>query len=170
MSNASPARKILHAVISLEVSKGHLKWKVSDLARKVGVSRPLIYYHFGKSKREILEKTVVMVAEDYFGLTPDRVEMLQAGRAVESLLLSRKLFLANPAFAVFYLKWRMEKSPLQSKLLEVERRYQQMLSRQFPGLTKGEITALHGIFYGVVTAPFLDEAAIKTIIRVTSRI
>lgn len=170
MGKKSPARKILHAVISLEISKGHLKWKVADLARKVGVSRPLIYYHFGKSKREILEKSLLMVAEEFFGITPEREAMLKEGRAIESLLLSRKMFLADPAFALFYLKWRMEKSPMQAKLVEIERRYQKMLARLFPRLLPAEIVALHGIFYAVVTAPFLDAAAIDLILRLTKRI
>ena len=40
--------RVLQAVIAAEVAKGHLKWKVSDLARHAKVSRPLIYYHFGE--------------------------------------------------------------------------------------------------------------------------
>lgn len=155
----------MHAVIALEVSKGHLRWKIADLARKVRVSRPLIYYHFGKTKKGILEKSLDLVAEEFFGLTPERLQMLKSGRAEETLLISRKLFLDEPAFALFYLKWRMQKSPLQERLIEIEKRYQKTLQEHFPKMKPAEVRALHGILYAVVTAPFLDEEAIKGILK-----
>lgn len=158
-------RRILHAVIALEMGKGHLKWKVSDLARKVGVSRPLIYYHFGKTKQQILDQSILLVAEEFFGLSPEREALMREGRAVESLLLSRELFFKHPDFAVFYLKWRMQKSPVQKKLVEIEERYQDMLRKYFPRLNSTAIRALHGLLYGIVTAPFLDELAIRMLLK-----
>lgn len=169
MARQSQVRRILHAVIGLEVSKGHLRWKISDLARKVRVSRPLIYYHFGKTKQEILERSAVMVAEDFFGITPERIALLEEGRAVESLLQSRKLFLADPSFALFYLKWRTTSSPLQRRMIEIEERYQAMLQEHFPRLKKAEVVALHAMFYSVVTAPFLEEKSIKALLGLVPR-
>lgn len=167
---AAAVRRILHAVIALEVAKGHRKWSVAELARKVGVSRPLIYYHFGKTKPKILETSILLVAEEFFGLTEERVRLLTEGRAVESLLASRRLFLNNPSFALFYLRWRMTKSPIQKKLLEIETRYQTMLSELFPRAGAAEVRALHGLFYAVVTAPFLDDAAIERLIAAADRL
>ncbi|MGE0632511.1 MAG: TetR/AcrR family transcriptional regulator [Pseudobdellovibrionaceae bacterium] len=162
-NNNAKIRRILHAVILLEISKGHKQWKVSDLARKVKVSRPLIYYHFGKTKNEILETSVRQVAEEFFGITPEREKMLREGKSFASLIQSRKLFLKEPAFVVFYLKCRMTESPFQKKMLETERRYQAMLQRKYPHLNSAQIKALHGLMFTIVTAPFLDEPSIKVL-------
>lgn len=157
--------KIPHAVIELEVMKGHLRWTVAALARKVKVSRPLIYYHFGRTKEQILDKSILLVAEEYFGINPERIKMLQEGRAVESLLLTRKLLRDTPAFGLFYSRGRVIKSPLQKKLIEIENRYQAMLKNHFPQLSEEKIRALHGLFYGIVMAPFLDEKSIAIMIQ-----
>src|ERR1700745_3649674 len=37
---------ILDAVFRLEVTKGHLRWKISDVSRLAGVQRTLVYYYF----------------------------------------------------------------------------------------------------------------------------
>ena len=164
----SQKRRIAHGVIWLE-SKGHLQWKVAQAARKAGVSRALVYYHFGRSKREILEKSALLVAEEFFGLSPERMLLLERGKAVESLLMSRELFHANPAFALFYLKWRTAEGPLREMMIGLEERYQKALRKVFR-LPKAEITALHGLFYAVVTAPFLDEGAVRKLVRLAGRI
>lgn len=163
-SKSKDLTHILHAMVSLEVSKGHLKWKLSDLSRKSGIKRPLIYYHFGKTKKAIFENGVLTVANEYFGLTEERLKMLSDGRAYESLMLTRKMIQENPSFAIFYLKWRSEKSPLQKKLIEIEKKYQKTLKKLFPKSTDSEIVAFHGVFYSIVVAPFLDEAAIETML------
>lgn len=79
-------QKILYRVVALETTKGHLKWKVSDLARLAKVSRPLVYYHFGKTKRAILLRCVELIAEEYFGFSEERRRMRSEGRLVESVL------------------------------------------------------------------------------------
>ena len=38
-----------------------------------------------------------------------------------------------------------------------------MLSKAFPHLSRAKVVALHGILYGVVTAPFLSEEAVEEI-------
>jgi AcrR family transcriptional regulator len=161
MKKESVRLQILQSVVALDVSKGHLKWRVSDLARAAKVSRPLIYYHFGKSKSEILKNCLEMIAEDYYGLTAERTQMLAAGQVGESLLKTRQIFLKNPALAVFYQKWRTQNSPFQKQLIEIERRYHDKLKKVFPQLSTKQILAIHGIFHGLVTAPFLNDESIR---------
>lgn len=155
---------ILEAMLLLENEKGHLGWKISDLARAAGVSRALVYYHFGKTKREILDTGIELLAVEYFGLTPDRAELVRQGKGWDLVMQTRRMLLSRPAFAVFYLRWRTQKrSPLSARLAAIEVRYQAMLASAFPHLAKEQIGALHGIFYGVVTAPFLTDEALDVI-------
>ncbi len=155
---------ILEAMMLLENEKGHLGWKISDLARAADVSRTLVYYHFGRTKREILDAGIELIAVEYFGISPERAAMLRQGKAWDSLMHTRQMVLERPAFSVFYLRWRTQKrSPLAVKLIEIEKRYQAMLSAAFPHLAKEQIVALHSILYGVVSAPFLTDEAIEVI-------
>ncbi len=50
--------KICNAVLRLQIEKGHLKWKVSNIADYSGVTRSLIYYYFGKEKETIYEEAI----------------------------------------------------------------------------------------------------------------
>jgi len=161
---------ILNKVIELETSKGHLKWKVSDLARISKVSRPLIYYHFGKTKREILVSSLEIIAAEYYGLNEERFEMLKNGRGWQSVLQTRDMFMKNPSFATFYMKWRMTKTPLQEVFLRVEKKYQESLQKNFPHLSKAKVGALHAILQGVVTAPFLTAEALDEIFKLTQKL
>ncbi len=162
--------KIFNSVIAAEVSKGHLKWKVSDIARITGVSRPLIYYHFGISKEAILYECLNVLAKEYYGLTNERRNLLKAGRLLESLLQTRKMFIKNPSIVVFYQKWRMQsESPIRRLLIEIECKYQEKLNSEFPHLNGSEIKTLHALFHGVVCAPFLNtvdfEVAVESITK-----
>jgi AcrR family transcriptional regulator len=155
--------KILTKIIDFDCSKGHLRWKVSDLARATRIKRPLIYYHFGKTKKDILTTSVEMVAEVYFGLSQERIKMLRDGQAWQSLLLSREFFSKNPSFVIFYFRWRMTKSPMRDKLIEIERRYQTTLKKTFPDLSEAKILALHAVNQAVVTAPYLSAESLLEI-------
>jgi len=161
---------ILSKVIELENAKGHLKWKVSDLARLSKVSRPLIYYHFGKTKREILVSSLETIATEYYGLNEERFKMLKTGKGWESVLKTREMFLKTPSFVTFYMKWRMTKSSLQEIFLRFEKQYQDSLQNFFPHLTRAKIIALHAILQGVVTAPFLTPESLDEIFELTKRL
>lgn len=158
---------ILEAMLLLENEKGHLGWKISDLARAAGVSRALVYYHFGRTKPEILDAGIEVIAFEYFGLTEPRSKLLPEGRGWDSVMHTRRMLSARPSFALFYLRWRTKKSsPIGRKLAAIDARYEAMLARAFPHLSEKKIRALHGILYGVVTAPFLDDDAIEVIRQV----
>lgn len=165
MQNIDGRSLIANAVISLEVSKGHLKWKVSDLARLSKVSRALIYYHFGKSKYDIVVNSFLFVAEEFYGFSEKRMQLLKDGKIHESLLQTRYLYLKNPSLAVFYLRWRSLKSPLQKHMMDLEKKYQTKLKALFPKCTAFEIEIVHGFFHGLVTSPFLSDEAIKAAVE-----
>lgn len=157
--------QVLQAVMAAEVSKGHLKWKVSDIARQTKVSRPLIYYHFGKTKQEIFNVCLQLVAEDYYGLTPEREKSLVSGSLYDSVLRTWKMYKNNPSLAVFYQKARMSQSDLNDQMVEIESRYQKKLKKAFPHLSEHQIKAVHAIFHGLVTAPFIDEKSLDSALK-----
>ena len=161
MKTALVKDRVLQAVIAAEVSKGHLKWKVSDIARFTKVTRPLIYYHFGKTKKDILSECLNVIAEDYYGLSEERSQSLTPTALLESLLRTRNMFLRNPSLVVFYQRSRMQDSQPGRQFIAIERRFQEKLKRSYPRLTDLQISAVHGLFHGVITAPFLNPASLE---------
>jgi AcrR family transcriptional regulator len=159
------SKNVLATVIDLEVSKGHLKWKVTDLARYSKVGRELIYYHFGRTKKAILEKSFELIAEEFYGLTEDRIKLIQSGDLGSSLRQTHKMFLENPSFGLFYLKWRTTPSPIQATCISLEKRYEKKLQNLFPHLTKDQVEALHSILHGMATAPFLSNKGLAAATR-----
>lgn len=152
-------------MLSYEVSKGHLKWKVADVSRRLKVSRSLIYYHFGSSKQEILDSCFEIVAEEFYGLNNDFRGLADFENRVleKSLIRTQKIYLRTPAIITFYHRWRQEQSPMQKRMLEMERRYQAKLLQAFPHLTKDEMLAVHAAMHGVVTGPFVSAAAARVV-------
>jgi len=153
--------QLMNMVFSLECAKGHLKWRVSDLARSVGVSRALIYYHFGKTKADILNACIDAVAVEFYGFSEERRAMARDGRLIESLRKTRSLFHETPALVLFYMKWRTKKSLLQKTFIELERRYQEKLQVSHPDYSPAEIEGLHAILHGLASAPFLSEGGLQ---------
>ena len=162
MSEDLQKQKILMKIIELEITNGHLKWKTTDLAKLTGFSRPLLYYHFGQTKKEILRFAISSIGDSYFALRGPRAEMAANGQLVESLIQTRELLNEYPMLAVFYQKWRAVRSEIQDQLIAIENRYQEKLQSVFPHLTHDGARAVHGLFHGLVTSPFLTDADVRS--------
>lgn len=149
--------KFVSSVFRFEVAKGHLKWRVTEVARHSGIKRTLIYYHFGKTKKDIFNHCFEIVMNDFYGLSPEREIVARSGRLLECVKCGYDMFHRSPEFMVFYFYWRFKKSPIQDRLIQIERAYQDKLRILFPHLGSQQIQALHAAVQGVVTSPFLKE-------------
>ena len=148
---------VVNTVFRFEIARGHLKWKMTEISRYSGVNRALIYYYFGKTKKEIFNHCFEVIMNDFYGLSPEREEMVNSGRLMECAQKSFKMFHENPEFMAFYFHWRFKKSPIQARLIEMETAYENRLARIFPHLSDPQIQAVHAAIQGVVTAPFLKQ-------------
>jgi AcrR family transcriptional regulator len=129
------------------------------------VSRPLIYYHVGKTKKEILDACIQIIGDEFYGLTEERTKMLQNGNMLESVLRTHQMFMKAPALAILYLRSRTEASFLQKSFMQLEQRYQAKLRKALPKLNKVEVAALHAMLHGLVTAPFADRETLTVAVR-----
>lgn len=148
---------IVNTVFRFEVARGHLKWKMTEISRYSGVNRALIYYYFGKTKKDIFNHCFEVVMNDFYGLSPEREQLVLSGKLLECSRKSYKLFHENPEFMAFYFHWRFKKSPIQARLIELELAYKNRLKRLFPHLQEPQIQAAHAAIQGITTAPFLKE-------------
>ncbi len=142
---------LYQSVFALEASKGHLAWKVTDLVRKSGLSRSLIYKYLGSSKSAMLKTVVRDFISDFYGMDGPFRDLSLA----DHIMKARQQMMDNPDAIVYYQKWRSKNSPEQKQFTEIEARFQKKLRAGFPNATPDEILGYHALIHGLVTAPFL---------------
>lgn len=157
--------QILDAVFRLEVTKGHLRWKISDVSRLAGVQRTLVYYYFGKSKAGILKSAMAIIGDEFFGLSPERMRMWQSGQIRESILRTRELLAKAPHMREFFFHWRHQDSEVRDELIALERRYLNKLKNFLPQLSDVDSRALFSLIFGICNVPELSEAVLDRILK-----
>ena len=154
-------QKLLLTVIHLEVRKGHLRWTVSELSRLTKVSRPLIYYYLGKTKKEIFKAALLILAKEFYGISDERKELKKKGGRLASLKASRELAMGNPNVVSFFYANRMEKNWVQPELLEMEETYVRRVNEDLAELDPGMQVLVKVISHGLVTCPFLTSEDVE---------
>lgn len=157
--------KVLNAALDLDFRKGHLKWTMSELSRRSGITRSLIYYHFGRSKLAILQEAVRVIGEQVIGVDPERIEQWRSGNWKEAVLQSRQLMTSSPSLLNFYLLHRERPTEIGEALRRLEAGYQKKLRSLFPHLTDSAHTALYAFFFGVTFAPNVHNEAVEYALR-----
>ena len=89
-TKADYIERIMEAVIELEVTKGHLKWRMADLARVSQVTRTLLYYYFGKDTKNIFKQAVDYYIGQFLGFRIERAEKIKKGEIIELISIARK--------------------------------------------------------------------------------
>lgn len=158
--------KILNSAVRLDVQKGHLRWTVAELARSSGVGRTLIYYYFGKSKEQVIKTALNIIADEVFGLSPERLQLWKDGRIAESIEKSRALLQLAPQLREFYFHWRYTPSETQDHLIRVEKRYLQKLRGARPNLSPVAAEACFALLFGLVMHPPASPATIHAAVKI----
>jgi AcrR family transcriptional regulator len=151
------AEKMFHisaCILVLDIRKGHLSWKVTELVKKSGISRALIYRYFGSNKEKMLKIALKLFVEHFYGFEEKTLSFSEVvGNA-------RRYIINYPDAALFYQKVRMGNSELSRYFQEVEIRFRKKLAKEFPMFSEHQILIMHACIHGMVTAPFLtvDES------------
>lgn len=166
MKNTSDKTRfnIICTVFDLEVSKGHLKWSVSQISRSCKVSRTLVYYHFGKTKKEILLNCLDDLTRQLYGLSEDRRDFKKTS-LIDSLKACHDLYAKVPSYSVFCQKWARKPSIYRDQYLEIQKMYDEKLHFNFPRSTRAQRISLRALFYGLVAAPSFDREYISEAIQ-----
>lgn len=157
--------QILNAAIELDFKKGHLKWTMTDLSRKSGITRSLIYYYFGRSKSEILKAGVKIVGEEFVGLTPDRMEAWKGDKFLESLSLARSIYEKSPFLCAFYLNNRNMDHEVGLALRDVEKSFISKLKENFPSARVDQINTLFAVYFGIVFSPHVGKEEMSLFVK-----
>lgn len=153
--------KVLNAALELDFRKGHLKWTMSELSRKSGITRSLIYYHFGRSKIAILDEAVRVIGEEIAGIGSERMKMWKAGDWAGSIRATRAVSTQSPYLCNFYLLHRERPTEIGAALRDIESAYLKKLKVIFPELPEPGIRALFALFFGTAFAPLVNDQAVE---------
>jgi AcrR family transcriptional regulator len=152
--------RVLNAALELDFRKGHMKWTMSELSRRSGITRSLIYYHFGRSKQAILEEAVQVIGEQLVGVTPERMELWRQGDWKGAVLQSRAIVEQSPSLVNFYYLHRDRPTDIGQYMRKIESNYRRKLEMQFPHLPQAAFKGLHAFFLGLTFAPDMDETSL----------
>lgn len=158
--------QVLNTAVELDFLRGHLRWSLSELSRKSGITRSLIYYYFGSQKTSILAEAVKFIGEEIFGLNEVRMKMWHEGKILESVLATRKLVQENQHIAAFYVVQRTANTEVGESLRKLEAEYASKIRRFFPTLAPGVAEGIFGLFYGLTIAPNIPDRAIAQVVEV----
>ena len=156
---------VLESVIRLDIIRGHMNWKITELARASKVSRPLIYYYFGKSKENIMKTAIDFLGQEYFGLSEERMKLWQSGEILQSVLLTRLLCQKAPHIHLFYMFRRNLQTPVGESLREFESRHRTKIQDYYPKLSQDSVEALSAVFFGLVAMPALSQKGVENALK-----
>lgn len=157
---------IFDAVIKLDITKGHMSWSISDVARTSGVSRPLIYYYFGKSKENIMQTAVDYLGKEYFGLSDERMELWKNRNIFESVSRSRKLWQKSPYSYSFYILRRDLQNPAGEAIRDLEAKYESKLKTFYPHASRDLHAAVTAILFGLAISPTLTDEGLLNAVKI----
>jgi AcrR family transcriptional regulator len=152
--------KVLNSALELDFKRGHLKWTMSELSRKSGITRSLIYYHFGRSKAAILTEAIQVIGDELIGMSPERMDLWRDGQWAVSLNRARAVAEQCPSLICFYFMHRERPTEVGEGLRAVDKRFIEKQSIFFSGLSQAERVALYAFFFGLTFYPLTNAAAI----------
>lgn len=166
MKKSQKITSIALSIFKLEMTHGHLKWKVSDLARVSRVSRPLIYFYLGKTKKDIFESALKIVCDDIYCMSIEKQKLIRSGQVVKAVMQSRQLINENHFLQVFTHRWRLSNSGMQNTLINYENIAEAQLHKQFPQYSKKQAKLVHVSLHGLLTAPFIEESDVRDLLQI----
>lgn len=153
---------LLNGALELEFKKGHLKWTLSDLARKTDITRSLIYYHFGRSKMDILRAAIQIIGKEFTGIdNPERASLWFQEDYKTSLLQARQIYDRMPHLCSFYLNHRKKDTQVGKALDDIESGFRARLKSAAPTATEAQINTLFAVYFGMAYSPLVGEDEIE---------
>jgi AcrR family transcriptional regulator len=162
-------REVVAAAIALDLKAGHLKWSMAELARTSGISRPLVYYYFGKSKRAILVEATKLFGGELAGFTDEKTNHWEAGRIDLALMESRRLLGEIHGLTAWYFLQRDRETEVGAAIREIEKRHLAKIRKYLPELDEGSVTAIFALFFGVSFSPLARTDTASLAVKIALR-
>lgn len=159
-------RDVVAAAVALDLKWGHLKWPISQLARRSRVSRPMIYYYFGKSKAQILVEATKIFGGELAGFTDEKTGYWESGRIDLALADSRRLLGEIPGLSAWYFLMREGESEVGEAIRKIEAAHVVKIRKYLPNADESTARAIFALFFGVSFSPLADTKTPATAVRI----
>lgn len=121
---------ISKTILKEEFQKGHLKWNIRIIAKKYKVSRALIYYYFGRTKKCILKEAYRQMLGKIFSTT--QIDSKWPNHQENNIDKMPHLF-------VLYYLQKDKDSEIGKMIRDKEKQFLSTLKFNIPNLTDGKI-------------------------------
>ena len=148
-------------LIRKDVMLGHLKWKVTDLARVCKISRSQIYELLGNSKTTILNNALKILLEEIYGLSPERVALRETESHLAGLIRSRKIVIDAPELLSFYFRHRTREDQVGQTIRHYEKKYLELVQKQTGLKDRSQLLYFRTVIHGISVAPYLSDAEVE---------
>lgn len=145
-------------VIRLDVQRGGLKWKVTELAKTSRVARSWIYEVLGKNKTEMRKNALKFMLEELYSLSPERTQMDRSTGRLPGLIRSRQLVRTVPEALAFYFRHRDEQTELGALIRQYEKRFLERVAADLKISDPTDLLFIRTMIHGISVAPFIDNA------------
>lgn len=152
--------KICNSVMKMEVAKGHLEWRLSDIAKDADVTRSLIYYYFGKEKDLILEEAFRYMIDLFYNL--DRKNSMNIVDRLNFVLGNLKNM--PWVFVLFYLQKDAD-NKIGELIRNAEARLLEIFKEDYPGLDEMTFKKLYVLQLGCVANKNLTNQDVTAIFK-----
>jgi hypothetical protein len=143
-------------LIRLEIQKGSLRWKATELARCGRISRSRLYEILGKNKSDMRRNALVFLLEELYSLSPERIKFDQVNGRLAGLIRSRELVRYAPELLAFYFRNRDKKDELGGVIRSHEKRFLERISIDLKIVDPADLLFIRTMIHGISVAPFLN--------------
>ncbi len=158
--------KILDAALELDVKKGHLKWTLSDLSRKSGVTRSLIYYYFGRAKVDILNVAIKLIGTELVGLTKERDQLWAEGKFTDSLVMARSVLIKAPYLSIFISEHIGRDNDIGKIIRDIQVQFLEKVRKYLKINDDAKVRAIFGIYWGLLFAPMQGDETYRLALKI----
>lgn len=148
-------------LIRMDVVQGHLKWKVTDLARVCKYPRSQIYELLGSNKAMILNNALKTLLEEIYGLSVARVAARESESVLAGVIRSRKIVIDAPELLSFYFRHRTRDDQIGQTIKYYEKKYIELVQKQTKIKDKKMLLYIRTIIHGISVAPYLSDAEVE---------
>lgn len=156
MANSSKSEevhfRILNAVTKLEVAKGHLNWKIAEVAKEADVTRSLIYYYLGKEKDVILKEAVKFMISRIFNLSQQNSVGIR-----ERIKIVRDQIIQMPYLLALYMINKGADNDISAIICEAESELFELLKQKYPAVDPREHLRIYLMELGVCLYRDIDD-------------
>jgi hypothetical protein len=153
--------KIATEIVKKDLLKGHLKWQVAEIARTCKIYRTQIYELLGKNKNEILHNSLIVLLEEIYGLSLERIKNRDSESTATGIIQSRKIVMEAPELLSFYFRHRAVDGLLGDTIRLYEKRYLSLVQQQTGIHDPKLLLYVRTIIHGISVAPYLTETEVS---------